>query len=211
MLTVTDKREPVPVSGNPSVIASYKADVMTAADYSPFGMTLPGRAYNNHWQKYRYGFNGQEADHEVNGPYNSYNAEFWQYEPRVGRRWNVDPKPTVGISPYAAFNNSPIYNSDPYGDTILPAAGNDLIRLVLPTNATFETYKAEATYQVGGKNVSVKPGQLRSFSANGKTFQARWDTNSLDFLGYKDDAGNSGSQYLTTIAEEPEITGVEWI
>ncbi|MBX3255766.1 MAG: hypothetical protein KF862_16650 [Chitinophagaceae bacterium] len=91
MLTVTDKREPVPVSGNPSVIASYKADVMTAADYSPFGMTLPGRAYNNHWQKYRYGFNGKESDSEVNGPYNELDYGFRVYEPRLGRFFSVDP------------------------------------------------------------------------------------------------------------------------
>ncbi|MBX3255756.1 MAG: hypothetical protein KF862_16600 [Chitinophagaceae bacterium] len=114
MLTVTDKREPVPVSGNPSVIASYKADVMTAADYSPFGMTLPGRAYNNHWQKYRYGFNGKESDSEVNGPYNELDYGFRIYEPRLGRFLSVDPltRDFPSLTPYQYASNSPIENSD---------------------------------------------------------------------------------------------------
>ncbi|MBX3255761.1 MAG: RHS repeat-associated core domain-containing protein [Chitinophagaceae bacterium] len=110
MLTVTDKREPVPVSGNPSVIASYKADVMTAADYSPFGMTLPGRAYNNHWQKYRYGFNGKESDSEVNGPYNELDYGMRIYEPRLGRFLSVDPltKSFPWNSPYSYAEGDPI-------------------------------------------------------------------------------------------------------
>ncbi|MGN6492806.1 MAG: RHS repeat-associated core domain-containing protein [Agriterribacter sp.] len=113
--TITDNKLPTPVQNNPLLIASYVADLVTAVDYSPFGMTLPGRVYNNHWRRYRYGFNGQEADHEVQGEYNSYNAEFWQYDPRIGRRWNVDPILKPGESPYAAFSNNPIWNIDPDG------------------------------------------------------------------------------------------------
>ena len=41
--------------------------------------------------RYRYGFNGQEKDNEVYGEGNSYTAEFWEYDPRLGRRWNCDP------------------------------------------------------------------------------------------------------------------------
>ncbi len=91
MLTVTDKRLPQPTSGNPSLIASYKADIATSVDYSPFGMSLPGRIYNNHWQKYRYGFNGKESDNEVYGPYNELDYGARVYDPRLGRFLSVDP------------------------------------------------------------------------------------------------------------------------
>jgi hypothetical protein len=66
---------------------------------------------------YRFGFNGQEKDNEVYGEGNSYNAEYWQYDSRLGRRWNVDPmaKKYPHQSPYAAFNNSPLYYIDPKG------------------------------------------------------------------------------------------------
>ncbi len=67
---------------------------------------------------YRYGFNGQEKDDEIAGAGNSYTAMFWQYDPRLGRRWNLDPKPNPSISQYATFANNPIWYSDPLGDTI---------------------------------------------------------------------------------------------
>jgi RHS repeat-associated protein len=67
---------------------------------------------------YRYGFNGQEMSNEIKGGEgNSYTAEFWEYDPRIGRRWNLDPRPTVGISEYSAFANNPIWFADPLGDT----------------------------------------------------------------------------------------------
>ena len=75
---------------------------------------LTGNAGSN---AYRYGFNGQEKSDEIKGEGNSYTAEFWEYDPRVGRRWNLDPKPVIGISQYVTFNNNPILFSDPLGDT----------------------------------------------------------------------------------------------
>jgi len=56
-----------------------------------------------------------EKDDEINGEGNSYTAEFWQYDPRLGRRWNVDPLTYPWQSSYAAFNNNPIYYIDPLG------------------------------------------------------------------------------------------------
>ena len=56
-------------------------------------------------------------DNEVYGTGNLTTAEFWQYDTRLGRRWNVDPafalKPWM--SPYHAFSNKPILNVDPNG------------------------------------------------------------------------------------------------
>ena len=65
-----------------------------------------------------YSFQGQERDDEVSGVGNSYTADFWQYSPRLGRRWNQDPKPNSSISNYACFANNPLIFSDVYGDTI---------------------------------------------------------------------------------------------
>lgn len=68
---------------------------------------------------YRYGFNGQESDFEINNKGGtSYTAEYWQYDSRLGRRWNLDPKPTIGISDYACFRNSPVWFTDPLGDIV---------------------------------------------------------------------------------------------
>jgi RHS repeat-associated protein len=92
---------------------SRKAQIMLLADYYPFGMLMPGRSFNS--GDYRYGFNGMEKDDEIAGSGNSYTAEYWQYDSRLGRRWNVDPITYPWQSSYAAFNNNPIYFTDPLG------------------------------------------------------------------------------------------------
>lgn len=42
-------------------------------------------------------------------------AEFWEYDTRIGRRWNRDPIIYSWLSAYAVLNNSPIYFVDPLG------------------------------------------------------------------------------------------------
>jgi hypothetical protein len=69
-------------------------------------------------KNYRFGFNTQEKDDEVYGAGNLNTAEFWEYDTRLGRRWNLDPKPNVSISSYSVFANNPIFFSDYGGDTI---------------------------------------------------------------------------------------------
>lgn len=70
-----------------------------------------------------FGINGQEFDWEIKAWQNMYHAEHWEYDPRIGRRWDLDPRPTVGLSEYAAFANNPIFYSDPQGDTVVVGAG----------------------------------------------------------------------------------------
>jgi outer membrane biosynthesis protein TonB len=65
---------------------------------------------------YVYGFNGQEKDNEVAGSGNVYTAMYWEYDARLGRRWNMDPVVKEEESPYACFNNSPILMEDQNGD-----------------------------------------------------------------------------------------------
>ena len=67
-------------------------------------------------RSYLFGFNGQEKDNELYGEGNAYTAEFWEYDPRIGRRWNLDPVFNPIESPYATFHNGPIFYSDPNGD-----------------------------------------------------------------------------------------------
>jgi len=55
---------------------------------------------------YRYGFNGQERFDEVYGKGNLNTALFWEYDTRLGRRWNLDPKPVTGFSEYLTFQNN---------------------------------------------------------------------------------------------------------
>ena len=111
------------LSGKRSLIADYRAEHPTQtgvpiaalehyAHYYPFGMMQPGRNGN----RYRFGFQGQEKDDEIYGTGNSMTAEYWQYDARLGRRWNVDPVVKCWESSYATFNNSPILRVDLLGN-----------------------------------------------------------------------------------------------
>jgi RHS repeat-associated protein len=84
-------------------------------------MMMPGRKYIA-GSGYRYGFNGQEkSDDVIQG---NYTAEYWEYDSRIGRRWNVDPKPKEYESPYAVMGNNPIWNMDPNGADTIKAISN---------------------------------------------------------------------------------------
>ncbi|PWV55754.1 hypothetical protein [Chitinophaga sp. S165] len=60
---------------------------------------------------YRYGFNGQEKSSEIGD--NNYTAQFWEYDSRIGRRWNIDA--VYKHSSYEAFAGNPISYADPSG------------------------------------------------------------------------------------------------
>jgi len=112
LATITDKK--LQVSLNTTSTAYFEADVQTVQDYYAGGMQMAGREYS-YGTEYRYGQNGQDKSTEINK--NSYSAEFWQYDSRIVRRWNVDPRPNISLSPYNAFAGNPVLFSDPFGDT----------------------------------------------------------------------------------------------
>jgi RHS repeat-associated protein len=61
---------------------------------------------------YRYGFGGHEKIDELKGEGNHLDFGDFGYDPRIGRRFNVDPKfkEIAGISPYSyALNNPNVY------------------------------------------------------------------------------------------------------
>lgn len=68
-------------------------------------MLLPGRHANT--SDYRYGFQGQEMDHEIKGEGNSHNFKYRMHDPRVGRFFATDPLASSypWNSPYAFSEN----------------------------------------------------------------------------------------------------------
>jgi RHS repeat-associated protein len=112
LVTVSDRKfGQSPVN---NLYTSFTADVVSATDYAPFGMQMVGRSFDAAGSTaYRYGFNGQEKTPEVSS--SSFTAEYWQYDSRIARRWNVDPVVKPYESPYATFGNNPIWNVDPDG------------------------------------------------------------------------------------------------
>src|SRR6478735_4012863 len=140
-------------------------------------MQMPGRTFTAANSSYRYGFNGQERTTEINSDGNLYNAQFWEYDSRIGRRWNLDPRPTVGFSPFSAFNNNPVFYCDPLGDTsVIGAGGTQSVDINEKVNS-LEFYSS-SSYKIKGTNTKapVQAGQLRSFTNDLGTFTAQWST-----------------------------------
>lgn len=73
-------------------------------------MAMPGRTYASTIGGYRYAHNGQEKDGEIFD--GALSAEFWEYDSRLGRRWDTDPIACAWQTPYACFDNSPIVLAD---------------------------------------------------------------------------------------------------
>jgi len=96
-----------------SLVVSHAAVVLTATDYSPFGVGLYGRSWS---EGYRFGFNGMEVENKEQGIhftfYRSYNASLAMW-------FSIDPKVTTfsHVSPYAPMLLSPVLNSDTNGDS----------------------------------------------------------------------------------------------
>ncbi len=112
-LKLTYQKKPVlKVISSKKELTSLKSKLKGRISY-PFGMPLPGRQFNAN--SYDYGHGGQEKDDEISGSGNSYTARFWQYDPRLGVRWNRDPITYPWHSPYVVFNDNPIAFNDPLG------------------------------------------------------------------------------------------------
>ncbi len=85
--------------------------VLSFTDYYAFGGAMPGRSGG---ANYRYGFNTQEKSPELAEGH--YTAEFWEYDARIGRRWNLDPVDQISESNYSVNGNNPLFYLDPNGD-----------------------------------------------------------------------------------------------
>ena len=90
LVTVSDKKIGVDANSD-GTIDYYTADVISAQDFYPGGMQMPGRKYQAGSGSYRYGFNGKENDNDVKGDGNQQDYGMRIYDTRLGRFLSVDP------------------------------------------------------------------------------------------------------------------------
>ena len=140
-----------------------------------------------------------EKDDEVSGSGNSYTAEFWQYDSRLGRRWNLDPKPNPSISNYATFANNPIMYTDVKGDTVEYNSFRDRVKVGVSSilSKDFradlkELKKSDETFVFNGS----KSGEGGHFSTDGDKLYINYTFNSTD--------SDLGSGRATSLFHETE-------
>ncbi len=103
---------------NAGALQAYKPVIVSSQDYYPFGMVMKERTSNLASDGYRFGFDNQERTDEISGAGNHTTALFWEYDTRLGRRWNLDPKPQVSVSDYSVLSDNPLMNLDILGDKV---------------------------------------------------------------------------------------------
>lgn len=112
---------------NDNAVDYYRAEIISATDFTPFGFSLDGRTFNSN--EARHGFNGKEKDDEWNVDGGSYDFGARMYDSRLGRWLSGDPLAAKypGFSPFNYAINSPIKFMDPDGERIVDGAGNEVI------------------------------------------------------------------------------------
>ena len=150
-----------------------------------------------------------EVDNEVSGNGNSYTTEFRQYDPRLGRWKSLDPlmKKFPWMSPYVAFNNNPVFYTDPFGDDP-PEGGNPGIPATNPE--TGEDWVWGETYEVLDDDGNVFQWIFRRTDGYGTQHWFKGEQ-----LAVKDAASAIGEQKRKWIGDKdfvwnPEKKGFYW-
>ncbi|WP_226180726.1 hypothetical protein [Hymenobacter lucidus] len=115
----------LPLRNPEGILLGFQPDLRGYYNYYPFGMMQPGRnAPGNATLSggYRYGYNGQEKSDEISS--GNYTAEYWEFDSKIARRWNLDPISKPWHSNYSVMSGSPIWKIDPDGaDDIFTSSG----------------------------------------------------------------------------------------
>ncbi|NML21270.1 hypothetical protein HHL16_10325 [Pseudoflavitalea sp. G-6-1-2] len=111
LAVILDKKKGVDADAN-GTNDYYAAELVSATDYYPFGMQMPGRKWR--LGGYRYGFNGKENDDDVKGEGVQQDYGMRIYDVRVGKFLSVDPitKSYPELTPYQFASNTPIQATD---------------------------------------------------------------------------------------------------
>lgn len=157
---------------------AFEATVTNYSETYAFGMLMPNRSFNADGQRHLY--HGMEQDMEVSGSGNSYTTEFRQYDPRLGRWKSLDPlaRKYPHQSPYAAFNNNPIYFNDPLGLEGEPVTQTEEVTITGKDKSTKLEPKAPNWITGGGDDpVALKgdkaPGNRRHFIINEEMYTVK--------------------------------------
>ena len=106
LAVISDRKIPKFNNVNSTFADYYAPVVLSASDYYPFGMEMPGRTMGG----YRYGFNRQEKNAEFGGM-THLSFMYRIYNPSVGRFLSVDPIAPLYpyYTPYQFAGNTPIW------------------------------------------------------------------------------------------------------
>ena len=97
--------------------SGISADILEVNDYYAWGQEIKSRSWTIESDRYLFGYQDMLRENTVNGQGNMYSTEFRMFDARLGRWMSLDPlmDQFPWMSPFVAFDNNPIYFTDPYG------------------------------------------------------------------------------------------------
>ena len=127
----------------------------------------------NTYQKYRFGFQGQEMDNEVAGVGNSINYKYRVHDPRIGRFLSIDP-----LSDSYPWNSSYAFSENRVID------GVELEGLEVILVGFLRTYSAGVSYTFED-GVLIAPDGIFGYNSTGEGFETNlsW-ANELSIITY---------------------------
>jgi len=162
-------------------VTHTRGPLLEETHYYPFGLTMAGissKALSFGEPENKYKFNGIEQNNDFD--LNMYDAFYRNLDPQIGRFWQIDPKPTETISPYAAMMNNPIRFSDPLGDTTWVYNQNGVFSGVVNDKLKNQVHYIK-TDQDPGKPFDASGLSAKEAKALGKAFRKE----SIAFIGSK--------------------------
>jgi len=155
---------------------------------------------------YRFGFNGQMKTNEWAGTGNHNTAQFWEYDTRTGRRFNLDPVDQISKSNYAVLALSPISHIDPLGNNEdnIEVDDKEKTYRVTKTDDPYDVV-TERKYDQNGNSIPIVK------SDNGKTpnhYQKGSYQNYLKGKGYNERAPLRGAQSEEFAVEMAALDGL---
>jgi RHS repeat-associated protein len=185
------------------------AMALTATDYYPFGMTMPGRQVAG-GEKYRYAFQGQEKDEETG--MEAFELRLW--DSRIGRWLTTDPASQFS-SPYLGMGNNPIIGIDPDGAwvkgagffrNIFQSDGRILANDFISSNGSGSLTRYKNLFVVDYNNASSNQA-FNIYKRNGNF------TGTLEVTGYQPTANGLEIQlgFDEIVRNESKFSDYRWV
>ncbi|MFT3981667.1 MAG: RHS repeat-associated core domain-containing protein [Ferruginibacter sp.] len=191
LTTVSDRKFGVD-NDSDGMVDNYLTDVVSANDYYPFGMQMPGRSFSV-GNSYRYGFNGKENDNESKGMGNSLDFGARIYDPRISKFLSVDPlqKKYPSESPYIFAGNSPI--------GVIDIGGKYKYVVILDYDVNTGRYTLIGIRKEKGLKASTieKKEQACSSCGSSLVYQDEW----RDYITFEISAINGEGNYQFSVAD----------
>ncbi len=196
----------------PALKVSWLNPALSGASPEPSKFPLSGVTH-------LYAFNGMEKDNEVASisgvEGDDYTAEFWEYDSRLGRRWNLDPVPEPSQSPYAPYRNNPIVFVDPNGafETKFGALLYSLFHGGKVSRSTNGEYNVSKSIKIaGGEPGVVNIGMQVRYDWNGRNHMVN-DATGAYHLGWEFVTGTGPREHNFTNGDPflEELQKSDWM